>query len=196
LLLASLLPLAAASAAVATIDVRRTDGSYTVHASAPVTADARTAFETLTDYDRLREFVPDIETSRVVAREGNRLTVEQVGAFRLLFFSMPVRVRLAVEHQPYERVLARSTSGLVGGEVATLRSFAGEYAIRRLAAPVHGVRIDYDARFELAEGFGGFVDSAFGRALVSHGLRRHFEAMLNEIERRHASAAAERAPRR
>jgi hypothetical protein len=51
------------------------------------------------------------------------------------------------------------------------------------------VRIDYGARFELAEGASGFVDSTFGQALVKYGLRRHFEAMLSEIERRHASAA-------
>jgi hypothetical protein len=45
--------------------------------------------------------VPEITWSRAVARDGNRLIVEQAGTFEPLWLSMPVRVRLAVEHEPF-----------------------------------------------------------------------------------------------
>lgn len=188
-LLASLL-LTTAVAATPTVEVRSSGGVYSVHASGAVAADARTAFETLTDYEHLRDFVPDIEASRVVARDGNRLIVEHVGVFQLLWFSMPVRVRLAVEHQPFHRVLARTTPGLVGTEEPTLQSMLAQYTVATLDPPARGVRVDYDARFEIAEGVSTFIDTVFGDALVKRGLRRHLEAMLAEIERRQALAAA------
>ena len=187
-LLASLL-LTTAFAATSTVDVRSDGATYSVHASGVVPADARTAFETLTDYEHLRDFVPDIESSRVVSRDGNGLLVEYVGAFQLLWFSMPVRVRLAVQHQPYVRVVAGTAPGLVGSEEPTLRSMVAQYTVTPSESPARDVRVDYDARFELAEGVSTFIDTLFGDALVKRGLRRHFEAMLAEIERRQTVAA-------
>ena len=182
--------LAAPSDAAAGVDVRRSGETYVVHASATVAADRRTAFETLTDYERLPDFVPDIRSTRVVARDGNRLVVEHVGAFDLLFFSTPVRVRLAVEHQPFDRVLARSAPGTVDGEEPTVRAFSGRYELTALATAPVAVRLDYDASFQLAHGLPPLIDTVFGEAIVAQGMRRHFEAMLAEIERRHAARAA------
>jgi hypothetical protein len=164
--------------------VQRDGNVYVVHASGRVAADQRVAWDTLTDYDHLNEFVSDIQRSRVLVRDGNRLIVEHVGAFRLMFFAMPVRVRLAVEHDPYQRVLARTEPGKVGNEEPTLKSVASQYRLTPLPAPLGGVRVDYDARFGLGDLLPEFIDSLFGKRLVEHGLRRHFEAMLNEIERR------------
>ncbi len=171
--------------------MQRDGAGYAVHATANVAAEQRIAWETLTDYEHLRDFVPDIESSRVVSREGNRLVVEHTGSFHLFVFSMPVRVRLAVEHQPYERVLARTTPGLVGSDEPTLRSFSGRYRLTVLSGNAPTVRVDYDARFELADSSLSFIEGFFGQALVRHGLRRHFDAMLAEIERRQAVASPE-----
>jgi hypothetical protein len=101
-----------------------------------------------------------------------------------MFFEMPVRVRLAVQHDPSQRVVARTEPGNVGAEEPTLKSVSSQYRLTPLPAPTGGVRVDYDARFGLGDMLPGFVDSLFGRRVVEHGLRRHFEAMLSEIERR------------
>lgn len=171
-------------AASIAVDVQRDGDSYVVHAGATVAADPRVAWDTLTDYEHLPDFVPDIDESRVVSREGNRLVVEHVGAFHLMLISMPVRVRLAVRHEPYERVLARTEPGKVGTEEPTLASMTAQYRLTPLAGPQGGIRVDYDARFRLVESMPEFVDSLFGRAIVAHGIRRHFAAMMSEIERR------------
>jgi Polyketide cyclase / dehydrase and lipid transport len=175
--------------------VRRDGVFYVVHASGRVAADQRVAWDALTDYDHLSEFVPDIERSRVLVRDGNRLIVEHVGAFRLMFVAIPVRVRLAVEHDPYQRVVARTEPGKVGTEEPTLQSVASRYRLTPLPAPPGGVRVDYDARFGLGDMLPEFVDSLFGKRLVEHGLRRHFEAMLSEIERRQGTLTSLTGPR-
>jgi len=170
------------------IDVQRDGGTYFVRASADVPADLSIAWGTLTDYERLPEFVPDIHRVRVLARDGNRLTISFDGGFRLLFFEWPVRVRLAVRHEPYGRVLAQSDPGPVDGEPPTLRQFSGRYSLAVIpVAGRAGVRLDYDAQFELTEAMPPLIGMLFGRPLVRAMLRTQFEAMLREIERRQAA---------
>ena len=110
-----------------TVAVERDGDTFYVNARASVAVDPRVAWDTLTDYEHMRDFLPNIERSKVIARQGTRLTVEHVGQFPLFFFDIPVRVRLAVTQQPYERIVARSEPGEVDGAPQTLRSFAGSY---------------------------------------------------------------------
>lgn len=179
---------AAAGATAATIEVERDGQRFHVRASAEIHADPRTAWETITDYQRLREFVPDVEHSLVVARNGNRLVVEHRGAFHLLFIEIPVRVRLAVQHEAYERVVARSQAGMVDGEPQTLREFTGTYVLTVIGRDRRaGVRLDYESHFELAEPLPPVLGELFGTAMVQRGMRQQFEAMVREIERRQAA---------
>lgn len=182
----ALLAATAASAQDARIDVRRDGPTFYVLASADIAADPRVVWDTLTDYERLAEFLPDVERSRVLARDGPRLTVEHRGAFRMLLFERPVRLRLAVEHEPYARIVARSAPGLVGGESQTLRAFYGRYVLTVVGGGSTRVRLDYDAQFELAEPLPPVIGPMFGTALVRGTMREHFEAMLREIRRRQA----------
>lgn len=170
------------------VDVQREGATYFVRASADVAADLSIAWGTLTDYERLPEFVPDIRRVRILARDGNQLTVLLSGGFRLLFFEWPVQMRLTVRHEPYGRVLARSDPGLIDGQLPTLREFTGRYALTVVpVAGRAGVRLDYDAQFELTESIPTQIGVLFGRPLVRAALRGQFEAMLNEIERRQAA---------
>jgi ribosome-associated toxin RatA of RatAB toxin-antitoxin module len=159
-----------------------------VRARAEIRADPRTAWETITDYERLRDFVPDVEHSRIVTRDGNRLVVEHRGAFHLFFIEIPVRVRLAVQHEPFERVVARSQPGTVDGAAQTLREFSGTYVLTVVGHDRRaGVRLDYESRFELSEPLPPILGELFGTAMVQRGMRQQFEAMVLEIERRQAA---------
>ena len=75
----------AAAAEAIEIRIERQGEFITVNASALMQVDARIAWEVLSDYDNLAQFIPDMKTSRVVSREGNRALVEQKGEFG--FFS-------------------------------------------------------------------------------------------------------------
>jgi len=164
--------------------------TYVVRATAQLAVDQRVVWETLTDYERLREFVPGVTRARVLARAGNELTIEQVGVFSVFFVDLPVQVRLAVQHTPYSLVAARMARSPVDTGESTLRSFSGRYtlsAVRPLQGA--GVRLDYDAQFQLARPLPVLVGPLFGVSAVRRTMREQFEAMLREIERRQAHLA-------
>jgi hypothetical protein len=177
----------------AELEVWRDGSIFHLQATAALAVDPRVAWDTLTDHEHLSDFIDEIERSRVVSRDANRWIVEHLGTQQILFFTLPIRVRLAVTHEPFERVHARSAPGTIDGAAPTLRSFEGSYTLTVVSVQRRaGVRIDYRAQFELAERLPPLIDPLFGRALVAHLARRHFDAMLREIERRQARRAAQR----
>jgi ribosome-associated toxin RatA of RatAB toxin-antitoxin module len=177
--------------ALPTVKVERDGDTFYVNARANVAVDPRVAWDTITDYEHMRDFLPNIEHSKVIARQGTRLTVEHVGQFPLFFFDIPVRVRLAVTQQPFERVVARSEPGEVDGVPQTLRSFAGTYDLTVITLERRaGVRLDYESRFELAEPLPPIVGDLFGTAMVTKTVRLQFEAMVREMVRRQAGRAS------
>src|SRR5262245_50368574 len=82
--------LSLAQAADVTVRATREGDVLLIEASAEFEADAAVTWRVLTDYDRLAEFIPNLRTSRVVARTTGEITVEQKGVARLLVFSYPV----------------------------------------------------------------------------------------------------------
>lgn len=195
--LLALLALSQASGVVAQggtraqVDVLLDGVTYNVHASAHLTADRRVVWDTLTDYERLREFVPGVTGTRVLAHDSDQLTIEQIGVFPVFFFDLPVQVRLSVQHIPYTTVFARLAPNLSGTSEPTLRSFTGRYTLSTIQAlQGAGVRLDYDAQFQLARPLPALVGPLFGVSAVQRTMREQFEAMLHEIERRQAVLAA------
>ena len=181
----------AAGGATARIEVSLDGEIYSVRASAQLVADQRVVWEALTDYERLREFIPGVTRARVLARAGNQLIIEQVGVFSVFFIDLPVRVRLAVQHLPYTMVLARMDANPLDAGEPTLRSFSGRYTLSAIRlAQRAGVRLDYDAQFELTRPLPAVIGPLFGIAAVRATMRAQFEAMLREIERRQALLVA------
>jgi ribosome-associated toxin RatA of RatAB toxin-antitoxin module len=177
--------------ALPTVKVERDGDTFYVNARANVAVDPRVAWDTITDYEHMRDFLPNIEHSKVIARQGTRLTVEHVGQFPLFFFDIPVRVRLAVTQQPFERVVARSEPGEVDGVPQTLRSFAGTYDLTVITLERRaGIRLEYESRFELADPLPPIVGDLFGTAMVTKTVRLQFEAMVREMVRRQAGRAS------
>lgn len=169
------------------VTVEREGDTFYVRARASVAVDPRVAWDTITDYEHMRDFLPNIERSKVIARSGTRMTVEHVGQFPLFFFDVPVRVRLVVVQQPFERIVARSEPGEVDGAPQTLRSFMGRYDLAVISIERRaGVRLEYESQFELAEPLPPIIGDLFGTAMVTKTVRLQFEAMVREMVRRQA----------
>ena len=169
------------------VTVEREGDTFYVRARASVAVDPRVAWDTITDYEHMRDFLPNIERSKVIARTGTRMTVEHVGQFPLFFFDVPVRVRLVVVQQPFERIVARSEPGEVDGAPQTLRSFMGRYDLAVISIERRaGVRLEYESQFELAEPLPPIIGDLFGTAMVTKTVRLQFEAMVREMVRRQA----------
>jgi len=183
-----------AATAAQQVEVRRDAAAYVVRAEAELKADRRTAWFTVTDYERLPQFVPGIQRVQVLARSGadgtERLLIEQDGELRLLWFAQPVRVWLDVRHHAPLRVEARSVlpSG-IGRERPTLRDYEGSYALSVVDA-TH-TRLVYEARFEPAQA----LLPLLGEFLVRRTISEQFRALVEEIERRGAAARVEQAAR-
>jgi len=162
---------AAAAEAIETRIERQ--GEYiTVNASTLIQVDARIAWEVLSDYDHLAQFIPDMKSSRVVSRDGNRVRVEQKGDFGFFFYRQPVEVMLEVVEEPQRRIDARRISG-------NIRDLETHYELKASDA---GVKLDYAGRFipEFS------VPPFFGMAMVRRVIERRFRAMVEEIVRRDA----------
>jgi hypothetical protein len=158
--------------------VARRGASFEVQAQAHIAAPLPLAWATVTDYESLPTFVPDVRSSRVLERSRDgaveRLTLEQRGELRFLFYVRPVAVRLQVEQQEPTSVVARH---LPAGGDDELRSFNGSY---HLSADSAGTTLSYRATIEP-----NFVLPPFvGALLMRHTIQAQFQALVAEIERR------------
>jgi ribosome-associated toxin RatA of RatAB toxin-antitoxin module len=164
----------AAAAGEIETQIERQGEYITVYASVLMQVDARIAWEVLSDYDNLAQFIPDMKSSRVVSRDGNRVLVEQKGEFGFFFYRQPVDVMLEVVEEPRRRIDARRISG-------NIRDLQTHYELK---ASNPGLKLDYAGRFipEFS------VPPFFGMAMVRRIVERRFRAMVEEIVRRDALA--------
>jgi ribosome-associated toxin RatA of RatAB toxin-antitoxin module len=171
-LFAVFLSLAPARAAEITVDVTRKGDVFNVEARAEFEGAAARAWQVLTDYGRYAEYIPELSESRVIARRGNQVEVEQKGEARVLFLSFPLDVKLAVTEQPFERVVSRAVSG-------SFREMRNVYTIE---AAQGRVVLRYTGR--LVPDF--YVPPVIGTLLLRSNIEAMFVALVEEMERRSA----------
>jgi len=174
-LLPLLLLLAPAQAAEVSVNVTRNGDTFRVEASAEFDGTIARAWQVLTDYGRLAEFVPDLQSSRVISRDGNQAVVEQKGQARVLFFSYPIDVRLAITEQPHEHVVSRAVSG-------NFREMRSAYS---LEAGQGRVVLRYNGR--MVPDF--YIPPLIGTLALRHNVEASFRALVEEMERRQAPPA-------
>jgi hypothetical protein len=145
-----------------------------VQAHAQLDTSAQLVWQVINDYEHLPQFMPGIRRSVVLARDGNRVVVEQSGEARSGIFAMPIEVR----YQILERAPKWIMSYAVGDN---LRRMSSRYEIRsvpgRAAVVLHYV---------------GTIEPAFrlppviGIAALHAYAEDQFRAVVREINRRAA----------
>jgi ribosome-associated toxin RatA of RatAB toxin-antitoxin module len=175
-----LLTVATAQANTARVKANTGLSGVKVEASQVLQTDARTLWDTITDYNRLASFIPDMVSSRVISAPGAPKRVEQIADAGLFAFVMPDQVVLALEETPYSVIRFRAISG-------KLVSMTGEWRIVGDKAPV---TLHYRAHIVPMSpipplGSGYFVEDE---------VRARFEAVGREAERRTQAAARVVAP--
>ena len=174
-LLALLVVLVPARAADIAVNVTRNGDGLQIDANAEFDGTIARTWQVLTDYNRLAEFVPDVQSSRVISREGNLVQVEQKGEARFLFVSFPIDVRLAITKHPYDRIVSRSIAG-------NFQEMRGMY---QLEAGQGRVLLRYSGY--MVPNF--YVPPLIGTLVLRHNVETSFRALVNEIERWHAQPA-------
>ena len=162
-------------ATVITADARdlvrawRDDDAVIVQAEAQLDAPLQTAWRVLTDYEHYAEFIPDLKSSRVLARSGNTAIVEQKGEAGFFFYHFPLEVTFSVTEIPDNTVSSRAISG-------TFREMIGTYVLTETKA---GVRLVYTGR--LVPAF--TLPPLIGVPAVRAAVERQFLALAREIRR-------------
>jgi ribosome-associated toxin RatA of RatAB toxin-antitoxin module len=108
----------ARSADQVSVTAAREGRAVRVHAHAIVHASREVIWQTLTDYENLPRFIPGLDKSQVLRRDGNGTLVEQVGRTSFLFFTYPIHVVVRAE-EDYPRMLRIR---LVSGNLKQLES--------------------------------------------------------------------------
>lgn len=157
------------SAAEVNIAVQHRGDRIAIEASATLGADPATAWRVLTDYGRYPEFVPDLGSSRVVAREGSTVIVEQSGDARVWLLRVPLEVTYEITEFPPRHLRSRAVAG-------SLRLLESDY---RLTAVPTGVRLDYTGFAATRTGLFG----PFERWVIEDNATRQLRALADAIER-------------
>jgi len=171
-----------AAGATVNVDAERQGDIIVIQASAMLKADAETAWRVLTDYERYVDFIPDLRESRVLARRGSSVTVEESGDATLWLLRMPLDITFEITEIAPRVVQSRAVAG-------SLRALESRYELTPSAS---GLRLDYTGRIEPGFELLGPIEQ-----LATHqNIARQFQALSDEIERRSAAAmpptAAER----
>jgi len=162
-----------ATGASITIHAERGGDTIDIRASAILQADSATAWRVLTEYERYTEFIPDLRSSRILARRGRTVTVEQSGDAALWLFRMPVDITFEINETPPSSLQSRAVAG-------SLRALTSNYALSPAAS---GIRLDYFGH--IAPGFELF--GQIEQTVVERNIARQFQALADEIERQSAA---------
>jgi hypothetical protein len=143
-----------------------------IHAHALLRTDAGSAWRVLTDYDRYAEFIPGLRSSRVAARNGAIVIVEQSGEAGVWLFRLPLDIKFEVTESPPYGMRSRAVTG---GRTVLESHY--------LLTPVSGgVHLDYFGDVAPGSDLPGLVE----QYAVRRSIAPQFQALADEIERRSA----------
>ncbi|MHA4868846.1 SRPBCC family protein [Duganella sp. PWIR1] len=147
---------------------------YEVDATGTVAAPLPKVWRILTGYERMAEFVPDMESCRVLSRNGNEVIIEQFGVARLLFMSKTIHLIVRAIEQPMSAI----DISLISGDMK-------HYESRWELIPVPetgGTKIIYKGR--IMPNF--YVPGILGSKMIRSDIERMMSAVLARLDRRDA----------
>jgi carbon monoxide dehydrogenase subunit G len=164
----------ALSAALVDVKTSHAGDLVEVRAHASIAAPLDVVWGTLTDYERLPQFIPGLKTSKVIARNGATTTVQQSGEARFFFLSVPIDVTLESTENP-PTIEVRRVSG-------NLKQLQGRYETE-VSADGAQVQLRWVGSVAPENGLPPLV----GEAMMRRSIRQQFTGMVREIERREAA---------
>lgn len=180
LLLAS--PLLAASAQAAQnedgfdIAVSVDGDEVQIDISALIEARPRDVWAVFTDFDRMADFVSNLNSSHVIARSNpNHLTVEQHGRAGVGLVSFTLDSVREIQMKPFEWIRSKLLSG-------GMKKFDG---ITRISEEGSKTRVSYHSDVTSAS----WIPPVIGRKLIEEQAREQFTQMLQEVLRRKQASA-------
>ncbi len=154
------------------VETTRRDEALEVVCRATLDAPYELVWATLTDYDRLAEFIPGMRRSRLVERRGPLVIVEQSGEAGFLFLSFPIDATLASTERPPHALEVRLLKG-------SLKRLEGAYRIERQGGG--RILLTWSGTVEALS-----MPPLLGELVMRSIIEDQFRGMVREIERRDA----------
>lgn len=151
------------------VAVEYRDGVYFAHLQLRVAVPQSLALAVLTDFERMPDFMPGLEQSRVLAHSGQRWQVQQQGRLSFGPFRLSFANERLIELLADGRMIATGLSG-----VRKMRSELRTQAI--------GSSTLLDYRLELLPE--QWIPAGLGVNFMQHELAGQFTALAGEMERR------------
>ncbi|WP_255757103.1 SRPBCC family protein [Massilia sp. erpn] len=145
---------------------------YEVGASGTVQASPASVWKVLTSYDKMDEFVPDLQSCRVLSRNGNEVIIEQFGTARFLFMSKSIHLIVRATEQPMSAI-----------DIALISGDMKHYESRWELQPVPetgGTRVVYSGR--MVPNF--YVPGLLGTNIIRGDIERMMVAVLSRLDKR------------
>jgi len=152
------------------VRVERNGGGFTVDLTLYAPVAPALAWEVLTDFDHMSEFVPNLISSRVTERNENLLTVQQKGVAHYGIISVNFESIQETRLDPQREINAHG----VGGNFLRMDS------VMLLQAEGAGTRLNYHADVLPDFWFPPFI----GPTLARRDIAEQFTGMLREMSRR------------
>jgi len=137
-------------------------------------------WDVLTDYERLPDFIPNLERSCLVERRGDVVVLEQVGSQRFVGLRFTASVRLQLQERREEGILDFE---MLAGD---FRRFQGTWTV---LADSSGVRLRYELTVQACVGMPiGLIEQRLQEDLASNLRSVALEALRREADRQDTSA--------
>ena len=143
---------------------------FEVAASGAVRAPPAAVWKILTNYERMPEFVPDLQSTRVLSRTGNRAIVEQYGVARFLFFKRGIHLVVQVVEENQSNIDITLVSG-------DMKVYQCRWELQ--PTPEGGTRIVYGGK--LVPKF--YVPGMLGANIIRSDIERMMTAVLEHLDR-------------
>jgi len=164
-----------------TVRVQQHGPRIVVDVSVPVDAAVSDTWSVITDYDNMSSFISNLETSRVIDRSGNVLTVLQKGKASRGLLTFAFQNVREITLDPERSVRSRMISGdLESSEFVTHVIDLGDSS----KITNHG---EFVPKI--------WVPPIIGPALIEAETRKQFQELRSEIRRRKQDASANSNPR-
>lgn len=154
------------------VSVEKNGDAFIVDATIDFPVLLSKAWEVLTDFDNMVGILGNLTSSRITARNGNTLIVQQAGKATYGPFSYSFTSEREIRLDPMKRILARQLSG-------NARHFSSEL---ELSGRQGTTQVRYHAEVTPDSG----IARRFGGPFIQHEVEEQFTAMAAEMNRRKA----------
>ncbi len=155
------------------VNVERDGNTFTVSLDMTVAASADEVWEVFTDFDRMAQILSNVDTSKVVARDGNVIQVAQKSHASAGLLRLTLQNKRQIELVPNREIHSRLLEGDVKSSDFTTR----------LTPEGNVTRVSVQGKFVA----GGLGAAALTPESVTKQTRRQYQELRDEVLRRKAN---------